>query len=221
MGNIFIFIFIFPIWCTIFFKNFIFLSIIASLIHATGTINFKNTSSNNQQSNDDDRQTITDNSNVTQNDANINVYENNDSSNWMNYVLKQNITDISIERHIYTGVGDSYDKQQKNITVDQLKNIFDNLKKYRLSKIYYIGVGYPVGDILTITYDINDTAYNLQIAKGEIWLAEEINDTELIAALDNSIYSSVNENVKNESTNYHYNYRLEGFNNSIYDEYFK
>lgn len=182
------------------------------VLFATGTISFNSNKKNDNEINNNVNDKVDDS-----------ILQENNYAAWMNYILEQEISKISIERHIFTGMGDSYEKSVKNIDVEQLKSIFNKFMDYSLKKTYYVAGGYPEGDILNISYVVNGTTYDLQIANGLIWDAENIADINLVSKFENSEHTSVNEELKNNQNDYiiHYNYKLDGFTNSVFDEYFK
>lgn len=87
-------------------------------------------------------------------------------------------------------------------------------------KFYFEGFGTTGGDILTISYSANGTEYSVTIANGYLLAAEDMKDNGLRDSLENSKHTIENEKIKDNECVF-YNYKFEGFNPSIYDEFFK
>ena len=178
------------------------------VLFATGTISFKhgeaNTNENNNQQTNES------------NDAQTNNY-----ATWMNYILNQNIVNINIDRSRYAEDPKDEYHGKVDLTTEQLKNIFSKLMNYNLVKYYLQGSGFTFGDILTISYSSNGTNYDVKIANGQLWADEgSLKDNNLLNALENSSHTTENEDVKNMEGAF-FNYRFQGYDNSILDEYFK
>ena len=191
------------------------------VLFATGTISFKNneidnTKNINQQINEIDNMK-NDNQNIIDNSES----QSTSYSTWMNYILDQNITNIIINRSRYADNPKDEYNAKVNITTEQLKNIFSKLMNYNLVKYYLQGSGFTYGDILTISYSVNGTNYDVKIANGQLW-ADSVNlkDNNLLNALENSNHTVRNEDVKDMEGAY-FNYSFQGYDNSIFDEYFK
>ena len=170
------------------------------VLFATGTINFKSGNLNNENNNN-------------------NGSTNNNYATWMNYILEQNITNITIERSIYADNPDDEYYAKINLTTAQLKGLFTKLMNYRLVKYYLQGSGFTYGDIITISYSVNNNNYSVEIANGEFWVSE-VKDNGLLTALENSEHTIENEEDK-DMDGIFYNYRFQGYDDSILDEYFK
>lgn len=127
---------------------------------------------------------------------------------WMEYILNQNISSITIHR---SAEKDNLNTKV-NITAQQLENILLQLMNYKLVKSYVGGSGFTYGDIITIAYTSNSNNYELKIANGSI---SDIKDK----ALDNAFENSNHTTISGEGTYKFYNFK--DYNEAILDEYFK
>ena len=127
---------------------------------------------------------------------------------WMEYILNQNISSITIHR---SAEKDNLNTKV-NITAQQLENILLQLMNYKLVKSYVGGSGFTYGDIITIAYTSNSNNYELKIANGFI---SDIKDK----ALDNAFENSNPTTISGEGTYKFYNFK--DYNKAILDEYFK
>ena len=179
------------------------------VLFATGTIGFKSNEVTNNANNN------------TSNETTNNNQQNNNYATWMNYILEQNITNVNIDRSRYAdNPADEY-HAKVNLTTEQLKNVFSTLMNYNLVKYYLQGSGFTYGDILTISYSVNGTNYDVKIANGQLWAdSVSLKDANLLNALENSNHTVENEDVKNMEGAF-FNYRFQGYNESILDEFFK
>ena len=177
------------------------------ILLATGTISFKSNDVDTNKPNDN----VTDN-NITNENNDSNLQTSNYDA-WMNYILEQNITNINIDRR-----EDDY-HAKINLTTTQLKGLFSKLMNYKLVKYYLQGSGFVYGDIITISYSVNNNNYSVEIGNGEIW-ADDVKDQGLLNALENSKDSVENEDDKDMPGAY-FNYEFQGYESSILDEYFK
>lgn len=141
--------------------------------------------------------------------------ENNNYANWMNYLLDQNITSITLERIPLEG-----EKKTAPLINDNLNDIFSKLTNYQLIKRYYEGAGMADGDILTITYTKDDISYEVKITNGILWAdSDSLKDDELRNILEESEYITENEELKDKDGAF-YNYVFDNYDNTIFDEYF-
>ena len=179
------------------------------VLFATGTISFNTNKANNEDTNEN------------ANDIDNNNLQETNYAIWMDYILKQNITNINIDRTRYADNPDDEYHAKINLTTEQLKGLFTKLMNYKLVKYYLQGSGFTYGDIITISYSVNNTDYSVKIANGQLWADDvSIKDTNLLNALENSEHTVENEDVKNMEGAF-YNYRFQGYDESILDEYFK
>lgn len=141
--------------------------------------------------------------------------EDNNYANWMNYLLEQNITNITLERT----TEDGSNNKSVDLTTDDLNAIFIKMGEYKLVKNYVEGIGFTGSDKLTITYTKNDSDFNITINDGVIMANNETtNDSELLQEFEKSEYVIENEDLMNEKEIL-YIYILKNFDNAIYDEY--
>lgn len=178
------------------------------VLFATGTIEFKSNEVTNN----------TNNNNNQQNNNTSNGNANNNYAEWMNYILKQNITNIEINRTRYVGDNEEDYDLTVNLTVEQLKSVFSKLMNYNLVKEYLQGSGFTYGDILTISYSINGTNYDVELLNDV--LSVSYVDDGLLTALENSNHTVENEEQKDMEGVY-FNYYFQGYSESIFDEFFK
>ena len=180
------------------------------VLFATGTISFNLNKTKDNEINENVNDKVDDN-----------VSDENNYATWMNYILEQNITNVNIDRSRYADNPDDEYHAKINLTTEQLKNLFTKLMNYKLVKYYLHGSGFTYGDIITISYSVNNNDYSVQIANGQLWADDvSIKDTNLLNALENSNHIVENEDVKSMEGAY-YNYRFQGYDESILDEYFK
>ena len=139
---------------------------------------------------------------------------------WMEYILAQNITNVSIDRSRAADNPEDDYFAKINLTTEQLKGLFSELTDCKLVKYYLQGSGFTYGDIITISYTANSDEYSVQIANGHRW-ADNMNlrDHGLLNALENSDHTVQNEDIKNAEGAY-YNFWFQGYDETILDVYF-
>lgn len=186
------------------------------VLFATGIITF-----NSNKVNDNDiNENVNEGNGTTEDNSDDDSQENNYAV-WMNYILEQNITNVNINRSRYADNPDDEYHAKINLTTEQLKGLFSKLKNYTLVKYYLQGSGFTYGDIITISYSVNNTNYSVKIANGQLWADDvSIKDSGLLNALENSDHTVENEEFKNMEGAF-YNYRFQGYEDTILDEYFK
>ena len=162
-------------------------------MYLTGKINFSGKKSNNTQT------TITNNQ---KDDANL--------SDWMNYLLSKETTGIKISRYV-----DSDNTKVKDLSKENLKNLFTRMKDYNVVK-YYSSSKTMSNDDLQITYTSNDAAYTFTLSGEYIEPGEDSN----LLSLFNNGNISIEDDGQTSRDSEDYHYILKNFNSSIYDEYF-
>ena len=183
------------------------------VLFATDTISINSNKVNDNNVNEN----VGDNNGETE-DSNDNNLQESKYATWMNYILEQNITNINIDRSGETDNLDEY-HTKTNLTIEQLKGLFSKLMNYKLIKSYSSGGGFTYGDIITISYSLNNNNYSLQIANGFFWV-DEAKEVGLLNAFENSDHIVGNEEDKNMEGVY-YSYMFQGYDKTILDDYFK
>lgn len=134
---------------------------------------------------------------------------------WMNYLLEQNITGITIERLPLEG-----EKKTVILVNDNLRDVFTKLADYSLIKRYYEGAGVADGDTLMITYTKEEGNYEVKITNGILWAdTSNLKDEELRNILEQGEHTTENEELKDKEGAF-YSYVFNGYDTSILDEYF-
>ena len=141
-----------------------------------------------------------------------------DNTDWINYILSMNITDIKITRIRSTELGDE-ENLNKTVTidVDDLTKILTALEHNEIVKHYTLGFGGPDKDHLTVKYELEGQSYKFEIYYNSI-VPKNIDDG-LLAILENNNYKEVNVENKDIDGSFYF-YNLIGFSGTIYDEYF-
>ena len=152
------------------------------------------------------------NGNIDNTSTNSTVINSN-YSEWMNYILKQNITSITLSRSEINPDAGETNNTKVYLTVEQLKNIFSKYNGYDLVKEYFQGKGSP-RDILVISYSINGVNYDVKIE--DAFISSDIKDTAFTTILESS-KTGDGEFIDGAS----YAYVLQNYDRSIFDTYFK
>ncbi len=140
-------------------------------------------------------------------------------SNWMNYVLTQNITDITLVR-----TNESGDIKNQRLSEDDLNNIFTKLANYTLLKVYSNNTisnkkTFASDDKLIVAYTKDNKSYELKIDNGNVGVSAGEVDNDLVVAIEESEYTEENEKLKDtEGTTY--KFMIQGYDSAIFDEYF-
>lgn len=136
-------------------------------------------------------------------------------ANWMNYLLDKDISNITLERTTEDGTGD----KTVTLTQDDLNNLFTKLMNFQFVKYYLQGSGFTYGDILTISYSVDENSYEIKIANGQLYAdTESLKDEKLRNALEESEHTTESEDLKDTEGAF-YNYKFVGYDSTIFDEY--
>lgn len=171
-----------------------------------------NDSENNTNDNiETDKNGEQDNNQVNNNVQN-NQTSNNDYTNWINYLLKTDIQEITISRKTA-----EYD-YDLNLTKEELKKSLSKMKDYKLKKAYVTGLGGFQKADLSIAYNIKGKTQHFSIYAGYMVLPANL-ESGLREALDKSVSEVENEQYKHNG-NYTCIYYFEPKVTSVFDEYF-
>lgn len=127
------------------------------------------------------------------NDYNIKKAEDNYAT-WINYILKNNITEIKIYKQILD-VNDSNFKDNENglyyidISKEELKDLFKTMENSSLGIVTGLG---GTADYVLIKYNKNNVNYSVTITNGGLIFTEG-NDEELLQILKDSIKEEVSK----------------------------
>ena len=166
-----------------------------------------------KSNNTTDNNTI--NQDVVDQKSNNDNTENTSYTSWMKYLLDQNITAITLERTTSDGSGD----KKTDLTKEQLSNIFSELSNYKLIKYYMEGSGFTFGDILTISYSVDDNNYEIKLANGTLWADDaSLKDEGLRNALEESEHTTENEELKDKEGAF-YNFKFDSYSSTILDDF--
>jgi len=141
-----------------------------------------------------------------------------DNTDWINYILSMNITDIKITRIRSTELGDEKNLNKTvTIDVDELTKILTTLEHNEIVKHYTLGFGGTDKDHLTVKYELEGQSYKFEIYYNSI-VPKNIDDG-LLAILENNNYKEISVENKDIDGSFYF-YNLIGFSETIYDEYF-
>ena len=178
------------------------------ILFLTGKINFGASSTNNQGT-----------GNIIE-DVN-DVQDNNGLTDWMNYLLGQNITEITLSRYTdadgVAGEDTLSNPIVVTLTTEQLENIFTQMVDYNLVKYYASGRGMSTEDELLITYTNDEGSFDFVISGGRIQFDD---NSELLELFENTEYTTQSDG-ETSLDGEDYNFILENFDNAIYGEYFE
>ncbi len=141
-----------------------------------------------------------------------------DTSNWGDYLLTNNITSVYIERSKEVSPTDPSQEYHNtvNLTGEQNKELIDNIKKYNVAKVHVEAPDYTYGDSLTIVYEKDSTSYEVKIKNGDFQFpSDKPQDKELIKVLDKNLVES--DEAESGTTVL---YRIVGYDELIFNEYF-
>ena len=153
-------------------------------------------------------------------DDDVSEHTNNgqEKISWYDYLLSQEITNITITRKRSKEYNDSYNMEKTiNINIENLKSIIDDIKNLELEKTYALSLGSMDKDHLTVSYTVDNISYTFEIYHGSIFVDKA--DKGLIEILENDDYPVFNENIRNTAGVYEF-YHIIEFSNDFYDVYF-
>ena len=136
------------------------------------------------------------------------------TKSWKEYLEEQNFTTIKLSKKYC----DNSDTLEVDLTVDQLKEMFNKFSNYKLIKQYLSESSWDCGYELEVSYTKNDKEYKLKILDNVISILEDYQDEEFIKALDDGKDSIENEDMKNVE-NVFYRYCFKDLDVMIYEEY--
>lgn len=164
----------------------------------------------------DDDNSVVDKTDNAVDDANQDV--NHINTNWINYLLSCEITDVSLYRMRSIDLGDSVDMDEsKTLTTSNLEAILHELEDSKLIKTYSLGRGGADRDHLTVVYKVNDNSYKFEIVAGSI-VVDNLDD-EIKKILEENNYEEKNTNYKDEDGSFYY-YAIDNYFDDIFDKYF-
>ena len=148
----------------------------------------------------------------------INKFFNNEKS-WTDYLLSMHILDAKITRIRSKELGDTEDINKiVTIAMDDIKEIFNNLKKNKISKEWSQGRGGQIRDNLIISYEKNYETYKFEMLNGTIIIDKLDNDFKNI--LEKNKYDEKNIEYKNTEGSFYF-YNIDNYNETIFEKYFK
>jgi len=142
-----------------------------------------------------------------------NVQEDTILTDWMSYLLEQNITQIQLIRYDEDNPSNS---SNVSITTEQLSNIFRNMANYNLIKYYTTNDENNTKNELRITYMGSDSSLDFWISDGRIDFDD---NSDLLALFENTEYTIQDDGETSRDSD-DYNFVLENFDSNLYDEYF-
>lgn len=189
--------------------------LVAVCLYVTGIISFKTKQTNNN-ANNQSNSSNTENTNITDDTASN---ENKTNSSWTNYLLSQHLLEAKLTRERSKDLGDSEDFN-KTITInkDDVKELLSKLEANKLSKTWSGGMGGPVRDQLTISYEHNDQKYEFVIIYGCI-IVDKLDD-EFKNILENNKFDEQDKEYENIQGAF-YVYKLSDYTETIFDKYFE
>ncbi len=143
-----------------------------------------------------------------------------EEKDWTEYLLSMHILEAKVKRIRYKEFGAERDQNEtKVIDLTQLKELLSKLKDSELKMVYSLGMGGSSdGDYLEVAYEKDDNKYKFNIRKGSIFLDE--NDKDIVAFFNDKNYDVEHSEYKDEDGSFYF-YRIENYNESIYDNYFE
>lgn len=151
-----------------------------------------------------------------------NTSESDSLKPWMEYILKQDITEIKLTNY---DCNDSKNDKSLIINATQLKDIFKGMMNYKLRLSYVGGGGWVCGRMMSIKYLKDGKTYEFEYnPTNVISLSSTKNgketkvDEDFEKALNNSVDEIENESAKGQEEVYPY-YML--IAKEIFGEYFK
>lgn len=184
--------------------------IIGVILFITGTVSFKEDTTNNI----DNNQVTEAETSASDNDAK----ESEEFSNWVDYILSVHILNANISRFRSKDLGDDVDLN-KTVTIEKndVIELLTSLKNNKLTKTWSQGRGGVDSDHLTITYEKDFEKYEFEIYYGAISV-DKIDD-ELKNILENNKITEKNAEYSKMDGSFYY-YIIEGFDETIFDKYF-
>ena len=163
--------------------------------------------------------TISFNSDNNINNSESDELENNNEIDWSSHLLSLHLLDAKITRTRSINLGDNIDLN-KTVTIskEELKDLLSNLKDKKLVKTYSQGRGGPNKDQLIVVYEYNNERYEFKIYSGSIYV-DKLDDN-FKRILNNHNYEETGNEYKNMERTFYY-YKIEGYSENIFDEYFK
>ena len=184
--------------------------IIGVILFVTGTVSFKEDTTNNI----DNNQVTEAETSASDNEAK----ESEEFSNWVDYILSVHILNANISRFRSKDLGDDVDLN-KTVTIEKndVIELLTSLKNNKLIKTWSQGRGGVDSDHLTITYEKDFEKYEFEIYYGAISV-DKIDD-ELKNILENNKITEKNAEYSKMDGSFYY-YIIEGFDETIFDKYF-
>lgn len=182
------------------------------VLFATNTISF------NSGVNDNSNELSSDNVNEDNNTSMDNIVENEENVNWVSYLLSLHLLDAKITRVRSKDLGDTEDLNKTvTINMDELKELLSKIENNKLLKTYSQGRGGPDRDHLVVSYEYNDEKYEFEIFYGSISV-DKLDDN-FKSLLNNNNYEEKNIEYKDTEGSFYF-YAIDGYSESIFDEYF-
>ncbi len=167
------------------------------VLFATNMISF------NSKVNDDKKLS---NENVNNdNSSNDNVTEDNEEKSWISHLLSLHLLDAKILRIRSKDLGDN-EELNETVTISE-----EELKTYSQ------GRGGPDKDHLVVSYEYNDEKYEFEIFYGSISV-DKLDDN-FKTVLNNNMYGERNTEYKNIEGSFYF-YTIDGYSETIFDEFF-
>lgn len=136
---------------------------------------------------------------------------------WMDYILKSDIKSVKMNYCDYID-GELSETKTIQINENDLKRIFEEIRKGTLVKNYGGGFGSPCNDGLVITYANNNNEYGLEIIMNHL-VSNDIQDKIILSLLEQSNYE-VSKDFEYDENDYTYVYSYDmDIINTIIDEY--
>ena len=110
-------------------------------------------------------------------------------TDWMDYILKQNIQSISIDRSIINETEDGEENKNAVLTKEDLIEIFEKIKNAKITKGKLTGLAAVDSDTLNITYVADNITYDFKIYCTYINFirVDQIKDANLISIFDKNV----------------------------------
>ena len=137
------------------------------------------------------------------------------NSNWINYLLSQNIIETKVSVYQPRQIKDSFTDKQFSLNKTELETLLNKMADSKLVKKYSRGLGGGPTDTLKIKYKRNNVEYEFNIRYGMIFIDEK--DTEIIKLFDDNNYEENTENKEYKDVFYYY----DGVPNTLFEDYIK
>lgn len=139
----------------------------------------------------------------------FNIKNNLIETKWLNYLLEQDIQEITITKN--------FDNNKKTINVSDLRNIFIKLDNYGIKRVFSEIKTDESEYTLSIYYMIDDIGYFVIFEDERINIS---NDNKLIDFINEDyLYNEYDESSSIETETYYF--AFDKFNKKVFSKYFK